>query len=126
MFLTLLAAMTIQWTGNQQIIFVWAGLMHPISLLIYWFWLKTKFDQVNVDQPLDQSRHHAPLLTAGSCIGVIGVVLAALIYSNWGTCVQAAKLAGAAQAVTAAVGVIIIGAALVYAGVGRKNASRAA
>ena len=121
MFLTLLAAMTIQWTGNQQIIFIWAGFMHPISLLIYWFCLRTKFDQVNVDQPPDPSRHHAPLLTEGSILEVIGVVLATLIYLNWETCVKAAKLAGAAQAGTAAVGVMVIGAVLVYAGIGRKE-----
>jgi ACS family hexuronate transporter-like MFS transporter len=36
MFLTLLAAMTIQWTGNQKLVFIWTGLMHPTSLIIYW------------------------------------------------------------------------------------------
>ena len=36
MFLTLLAAMSIQWVGNQSVVFVWAGLMHPLSLLIFW------------------------------------------------------------------------------------------
>lgn len=122
MFLTLIAALVIQWTGKQQMIFIWAGLMHPISLLIYWFWLRTNFEPVNLDRPPDLSRPHRPLLAAGSVIGLVGVVLAALIYFNWDACVKAAKISGAAQAVTAAVGVIIIGATLVYAGSGRKNA----
>jgi MFS transporter, ACS family, aldohexuronate transporter len=126
MFLTLIAALVIQWTGKQQMIFIWAGLMHPISLLIYWLWLRTKFDPVDVDRPLDLSQAHKPLLTAGSLIGLVGVVLATLIYFNWDVCVKAAKLAGAAQAATAAVGIIIIGAALIYAGKGRKNAGASA
>jgi ACS family hexuronate transporter-like MFS transporter len=123
MFLTLIAALVIQWTGKQQVIFIWAGLMHPLSLLVYWLWLRTKFDPVNVDRPLDLSKPHRPLLTAGSVIGLVGAVLAALIYFNWDVCVKAAGMSGAAQAVTAAVGVIIIGAALLYAGTARKAAA---
>ncbi len=125
MFLTLIAALIIQWTGNQQAVFVWAGLMHPISLLIYWFWLRTRFEPVNLSRPPDLSRSHPPLLAAGSIIASLGLVLAALIYFNWDACVKAAKISGAAQAVTAAVGVIIIGAALLYAGSARKNAQAA-
>ncbi len=121
MFLTLIAALVIQWTGKQQMIFIWAGLMHPISLLIYWLWLRTKFEPVNLDRPPDLARPHRPLLATGSIIGLAGIALTALIYFNWDVCIKAAKLAGAAQAVTAAVGIIVIGAALVYAGAGRKN-----
>jgi ACS family hexuronate transporter-like MFS transporter len=44
---------------------------------------------------------------------------------NWDVCVAAVKVPGAAQAATAAVGVLLIGAALFYAGMGRKNASAA-
>jgi ACS family hexuronate transporter-like MFS transporter len=122
MFLTLIAALVIQWTGNQQAIFVWAGLMHPISLMIYWFWLRTRFQPVNLDRLPDLSRAHRPLLTAGAIIGLVGVALAALIYFNWDACVKAANVSGAAQAVTAAVGVMVIGAVLLYAGMGRKSA----
>jgi ACS family hexuronate transporter-like MFS transporter len=126
MFLTLIAALVIQWTGNQQAVFIWAGFMHPISLLIYWFWLRTRFERVNLERPPDLSRSYPPLLAAGSIIGLAGVVLAALIYFNWDACVKAAKISGAAQAVTAALGVMIIGAALLYAGSGRKGVQPAA
>jgi hypothetical protein len=44
-----------------------------------------------------------------------------VIWTYWDVCVKAAKLAGAAQAATAACGVIIFGVALVYAGLPRKN-----
>ncbi len=122
MFLTLIAALVIQWTGNQQMVFIWAGLMHPISLLIYWFWIRTRFEPVNLAHLPDLTRPHRPLLAGGSIISLAGLVLAALIYFNWDACVKAAKISGAAQAVTAAVGVIIIGAALLYAGTGRRKA----
>ena len=125
MFLTLLAAMTIQWTGNQQLIFIWAGCMHPLSLLIYWLWLGRDFETANVDAPPDLNQAHAKLLTAGSLLAVLGVVLGGVIWTHWDVCVKAAKLAGAAQAATAACGVIIIGAALFYAGLPRKNSAGA-
>jgi ACS family hexuronate transporter-like MFS transporter len=122
MFLTLLAAMSIQWTGNQKIIFIWAGLMHPLSLLIYWLWLGNDFKTANVDSPPDESRAHKPLLSAGSVLTVLGVVLIGVIWTHWDVCVKAAKLAGAAQAATAAVGVALIGCVLIYAGIGKKSA----
>jgi ACS family hexuronate transporter-like MFS transporter len=123
MFMTLLAAMTIQWTGNQQLIFLWAGLMHPLSLLIYWFWLGPDFRVANVDVPPDQSRTHGPLVTAGVVLVAAGAALAVVIWANWDLCVRAATLAGAAQAATAAVGCAVIGLALAYAGVGRRALS---
>lgn len=123
MFMTLLAALIIQWTGNQRLIFILAGIMHPISLLIYWFWLRGRFDTVNVDvNSPDMAKSHAPLLTAGSLIGIVGVILTVLIALNWEACVKAANLSGAAQAVTAAVGVGLIGLALLYAGLPKKSA----
>ncbi|MBI5766529.1 MAG: MFS transporter [Verrucomicrobia bacterium] len=123
MFLTLLAALVIQWTGNQKLVFIWAGLMHPLSLLIYWLWLGTNFTPANVDTPPDETKSHTPLLTAGSIMAVAGVVLVGLIWQNWAVCVKAAKLAGAAGAATAASGVLIIGVALVYAGMAKKPAA---
>jgi ACS family hexuronate transporter-like MFS transporter len=123
MFMTLLAALTIEWTGNQQLIFIWAGVMHPISLLIYWLWLKGTFTMANVDRLPDLGRASQPLLAAGSILGVAGVALVGVIAANWRACVQAARLAGAAQAVTAAVGVTLIGAALLYAGTARAPRS---
>ena len=32
MFMTLFAGLAVQWTGNQQIVFVWAGGMHLLAL----------------------------------------------------------------------------------------------
>jgi len=122
MFMTLLVALTVQWTGNQQAVFVWAGVMHPVSLLIYWFWIGKRFDAVNVDRLPDLTQSHAPLLTAGIATAVVGLAISALIYVNWEASVKATSVAGAAQAATAAVGVLLIGGALFYAGMaGRRT-----
>ena len=56
MFMTLLAGLAVQWTGNQQIVFVWAGVMHVLALALFWFWFKGRFVQIDVDTPLDVSR----------------------------------------------------------------------
>lgn len=121
MFLTLLAAMTIQWTGNQRLIFIWAGLMHPLSLLIYWLWLRTDFKPADVDRPPDVSRISVPLLATGGVLAVLGAVGGGLIATHWAACVAAAKLSGAAQGATAVVGLALIGLALVYASLPRKT-----
>jgi MFS transporter, ACS family, hexuronate transporter len=120
MFLTLLAAMVIQWTGNQQMIFVWAGFMHPLSWVLCRLWLGKQFKPANVDQLPDLSRSYKPLLVAGSLITLVGLAAAALIVMNWGACVAQVKVPGAAQAATAAAGVVLIGMALCYAGMSRK------
>ncbi|MDB4883641.1 MAG: hypothetical protein JWL95_2407, partial [Gemmatimonadetes bacterium] len=121
MFLTLLAAMSIQWIGNQSAVFIWAGLMHPLSLLIFWFTLGRDFKMAEVDTLQDMTRKSQPLIVAGTILIAIGLALSVLIYVNWEACVRAAKVAGAAQAVTAAVGVALIGAVLFYAGQPRKE-----
>jgi len=119
MFLTLLAAMSIQWIGNQSGVFVWAGLMHPLSLLIFWLVLGRDFKMADVDAVLHTNRISKPLVAAGGALIALGLALVALIWANWELCVQAAKLAGAAQAATAAVGVALVGLTLLYAGMRR-------
>lgn len=116
MFMTLLTALAVQWTGNQQIVFIAAGVMHPLSLLIFWLWLRGRFDQVDLAQGTDLSRTHKPLLFAGGIILALGIALVLLIVNNWELCVAAATYSGAVSAVTAAAGVGLIGLTLGYAG----------
>jgi len=116
MFMTLLTALAVQWTGNQQIVFIAAGIMHPLSLLIFWLWLRGRFDQVDLAQGTDLSRTHKPLLFAGGIILALGIALVLLIVNNWELCVAAATYSGAVSAVTAAAGVGLIGLTLGYAG----------
>ncbi len=125
MFMTLLAALVVQWTGNQKMIFIWAGLMHPISLAIYWFWLGKKLDQtIDVDayKP-DMTKSHGLLLGAGALTAVFGLGLGYWVWQNWAVVVKIVNVAGAAQVATAAAGVFLIGVALAYAGKADKSAA---
>jgi ACS family hexuronate transporter-like MFS transporter len=121
MFITLLAALAVQWTGNQQIVFIFAGLMHPLSLLIFWLVLKGRFEQVDLAAARDLSRVHPPLIVAGLIVTAVGLALVGLIVANWHVCVAAATLSGAATAATAAGGVAVLGLTLVYAGLPHKR-----
>lgn len=123
MFMTLLAAMVIQWTGNQQIIFIWAGLMHPLSWLLMRFWLGRDFKRVEIDVLPDLSRAYKPLIIAGVAMAFVGVVAALGIVRNWEACVHAVRLPGAAQGITAACGVVLLGLALMYAGAPRRSSA---
>ena len=124
MFIALLTALTVQWTGTQQWAFVYAGVMHLTSLAIFWFWFKGRFERVDVDAGQDLTRSHRTLLTAGGLVALLGAALVWLITANWDACVAAAKFSGAAQALTAAGGLVLIGALLLHAG--RSHARPAA
>ncbi len=125
MFMTLLAAMIIQWTGNQQLIFICAGVMHPLCWVMIRLWLGKDFKTADIDRLPDLKQSYKPLLSVGTLVSILGVALIIAITMNWQTCVDKVKVPGAAQAATAAVGVLLIGCALIYAGMGRKNASAA-
>jgi len=116
MFIALLAALAVQWTGTQQWVFVFAGLMHLTSLGLFWLWFRGRFERVDIDAGVDLNGTHRGLLTAGGLLATLGALLAWLIAANWEACVAAAKFSGAAQALTAAVGVTLIGGALLHAG----------
>ena len=115
MFMTLLAGLAVQWTGNQQIVFVWAGLMHVIALALFWFWFKGEFVQINVDTPLDVSRTHGGLAVSGVVVAAVGIALISLVAANWDYLVGVVKITGAVQSIVVAAAVFLIGVALFYA-----------
>lgn len=115
MFMTLLAGLAVQWTGNQQIVFVWAGLMHVLALALFWVWFKGRFVQIDVDVPLDVSRTHSGLAIAGGLVALVGVGLAVLVFSNWEYLEGVVRITGAVQSIVVAGAVFLIGVALFYA-----------
>ncbi len=116
MFIALLAALAVQWTGTQQWVFVFAGLMHLTSLGLFWLWFRGRFERVDIGADANLRGAHRGLLTAGGLLATLGALLAWLIAANWEACVAAARFSGAAQALTAAIGVTLIGGALLHAG----------
>ena len=120
MFMTLLVGLAVQWTGTQQIAFIWAGVMHVLALALFWFWFKGRFVQVNVDAGLDKTVMHE-----GCWSPVESSRFSALLYlrccmAHWENMVSIVKLSGALQAAMAAGGFVVIGVALLYAGLPRR------
>jgi ACS family hexuronate transporter-like MFS transporter len=123
MFMTLLAGLAVQWTGNQQIVFVWAGAMHLTALLLFWLWFKGRIEQIDIDKPLDVSRTHGGLAVAGVLVAVAGMALAALVAGNWEYLKGAVRITGAVQSGVVAGAVFLIGLALFYASRPRGTAA---
>jgi ACS family hexuronate transporter-like MFS transporter len=121
MFMTLLAGLAVQWTGNQQIVFVWAGTMHVLALALFWFWFKGRFVQIDVDKPLDVSRTHGGLAVAGGIVAAMGIGLAVLVSGNWDYLKSVVKITGAVQSSVVAAAVFLIGAGLFYASRPRRT-----
>ncbi len=127
MFLTLLAGATIQWTGTQQAVFVWAGLMHPLSWIILFVVMGREFAVIDITERLDLARPKRSLQVGGLVGVALGLALTALIALNWSAAVAAARSASAvAAAITAAAGIALIGVFVYYAGMGhtRMEAAR--
>ncbi len=122
MFLTLLAGATIQWTGTQQAIFIWAGLMHPLSWIILRVAMGREFKLVDITQPMDLGAPKRSLQIGGFSAIALGAVLVGVIWTNWAACVAAARSASAvAAAITAAAGIALIGALVFYAGMSHSR-----
>jgi MFS transporter, ACS family, hexuronate transporter len=115
MFMTLLVGLAVQWTGNQAMVFIWAGFMHLSALALFWFWFRGRIEPVNVDGGLDFRTRHGPLAISGAIVCAFGLILGAFVYSYWDFLVSVVKISGGAQAIVVAVGVFIIGSALVWA-----------
>jgi MFS transporter, ACS family, hexuronate transporter len=122
MFMTLLVGLSVQWTGNQQIVFIWAGTMHLIALAIFWVWFKGNIPHVSVDQQLEVNHTHRGLAVSGVLVAVLGAALAWLVVGNWEYLKDAVKIQGAVQSVVVAIAIFLIGAALFYASRPKKLA----
>jgi MFS transporter, ACS family, hexuronate transporter len=121
MFMTLLVALAVQATGNQQMVFIAAGVMHMTSLLIFWLWFRGRLDPVDVSAGLDMRSRHGGLVIGGIVIGVLGALGIALILHSWDDIIAVVRKSGGAQALTVGAAFIIIGAALLYAGLPKKT-----
>jgi ACS family hexuronate transporter-like MFS transporter len=122
MLMTLLAGGFLQWFGSYVPLFVTAGLMHPLALVLFVAFAGKDMAPANVEEGL----HAGPslhLIVAGGVIALSGSIAALFAYTHWHEIIIAAKnsTATAAGMFVASSGVILVGLLLVYAGLGRRG-----
>jgi ACS family hexuronate transporter-like MFS transporter len=115
MFMTLLVGLVVQWTGNQQFVFIWAGFMHLSALALFWFWFRGRIVAVDMDGKQDLARPHRVLATSGVIVCAFGAALGWFVFRQWDYLVSVVKISGGAQAIVVASGIVIIGSALLWA-----------
>lgn len=120
MLMTLLAGAVIQYTRHYAPMFIWAGLMHPLSLIIYLVMVGTRRTQADVTHTPRGVCN--PLLIAGVLISVVGAASLALTVWKWKHLVTLLKgVSAAAAGCTAAGFVVLIGLFLIYAAIDRSH-----
>ena len=123
MFMTLIAGGMLQWTGSYVPLFVLAGIMHPLAFGAILLFGGRRLQPADMDAALVTGRSPA-LITAGALMAGAGAVMALVVAANWDAIVAAARsLSAAAQGLTASIGVMLLGLALLYAGRGRRPAT---
>jgi ACS family hexuronate transporter-like MFS transporter len=120
MFMTLVAGGILQWFGTYVPLFIVAGVMHPLALLVILFFAGSDLKEADVKEG---ARGASPMLvSAGVGVAAVGIVLVALVWSNWSYIAEAAKsVSTAAAGLVASSGVAVLGLILVYAGLGKTG-----
>jgi ACS family hexuronate transporter-like MFS transporter len=123
MFMTLLVGLAVQWTHTQQIAYLIAGVMHITSLAIFWFWFRGKFVQVDVSRGLETSRVHGGLMGGGLGVLALGTWMLFYVNQEWEhiKSIAGVGFSGALQAAIAATGFAVIGLALIYAALPKRQ-----
>jgi hypothetical protein len=117
--MTLFAGGMLQWTGSYVPLFVVAGLLHPVGYAAILLFGGRKLEPA--DMSVERAAHSPGLIGAGTVIALVGAALAILVGVRWDAIVAATRsLSAAAQGLTASVGVMVLGLALLYAGRGRR------
>jgi hypothetical protein len=121
MFMTLIAGGMLQWTGSYVPLFVLAGVMHPLAFGAILLFGGRKLEPA--DMSADRASARSPaLITAGGVMALAGAALALVVAVQWDAIVAATRsLSAAAQGLTASIGVMLLGLALLYAGRGRTR-----
>lgn len=122
MIMTLLAGGFLQWFGSYIPLFITAGLMHPIALLLFRWFAGKDMRPADVNEGL-RPGPNAKLILAGSGISMLGMAGAVFAYTHWAEIIRAASdsTATAAGIFVASMGFVLAGLFLVYAGLGRRT-----
>jgi ACS family hexuronate transporter-like MFS transporter len=124
MFMTLVAGGVLQWFGSYVPLFVIAGLMHPLALVVIVSFAGRDLQEANVEEGV----HAGPsptLRAAGLVVGAVGVGLSLLVWQNWDRIVESSNsLSTAAGGLVASIGITILGAVLLWASRGLAEQKR--
>jgi hypothetical protein len=122
MLMTLLAGGFLQWFGSYVPLFIVAGLMHPLALLLFVSFAGKDMEPANVEEGL-KAGPSVSLIVSGGVLALLGSTAAFFAYTHWNEIIVAAKnsTATAAGMFVASSGIIIVGLLLIFAGLGRKS-----
>jgi ACS family hexuronate transporter-like MFS transporter len=122
MIMTLLAGGFLQWFGSYVPLFITAGLMHPLALLLFVLFAGKEMKPANLEEGLNPGANPR-LIFAGSLLSLTGCAGALFAFTHWNEIVVAAKdsTATAAGIFVASSGILIVGLFLIYAGLGRRR-----
>jgi ACS family hexuronate transporter-like MFS transporter len=114
MFMQLVVGGLLQATKMWWPLFVIAGVMHPIALLLIMGFAGRDFKEADVDAGAvaGPSRN---LRLAGTLVTLVGVALSGVVIAYWDVITKRSNLSVSAQGITASVGVALLGLALLYA-----------
>jgi ACS family hexuronate transporter-like MFS transporter len=122
MFMQLIAGGLLQSFGTYVPLFVIAGVMHPLAFGAIALFAGKSFTAANLGEG-PSPRANRNLGLAGSLVTGAGGVLVAAVLLNWAL-LAGRSMSAATQGLTASIGVVLLGIALLYAS--RQRASAAA
>lgn len=119
MLMTLVVGAVIQYHHKYAPLFVWAGMMHPLSLLVYLGVVGTRRTQAS--EEMAGRGVCRGLVIGGIAFVILGLVATAVAAWKWKFLLVVMKgESGAAAGLAAGIFILLIGALLVYAGVDRR------
>jgi len=113
MFMQLVAGGLLQSFGTFVPLFVIAGVMHPIALVAITIFAGKDCPPANLDAGPSPSANRN-LAIAGTLVIGLGALLVVAVLLNWGL-LASRSMSAAAQGLTASIGVVLLGGALLYA-----------
>jgi MFS transporter, ACS family, aldohexuronate transporter len=114
MFMQLVVGGVLQATKTWWPLFIIAGVMHPLALVVIMAFTGRDFEQADVDAGL-RERASGTLKVAGAAVVLVGLALIAVVTYFWNVITQRSNLSVTAQGLTASVGIALLGLALLYA-----------
>jgi ACS family hexuronate transporter-like MFS transporter len=122
MIMSLLVGTTLARLNTYVPAFIWAGLMHPLAWLIFFFIAGPKMKKAEMVLGVD-SRLSTRLVISGFAILILGLVRVSYVWSNWTFYIDAKTHSSSAPAgaLVAASAVALIGVGLIYASLPRER-----